>query len=1207
MSDQRGPWSVKGIDERAREAARLAARQRGMTLGEYLNDLLIEEPEAARAARPKPTAEASYAEDMPQRMTSRLTEMPGSADALARLTQRIEAVEAKSALAITGIDQSVIGLVRRLENAEAGNIEVVGHVDHVLDDVRKTHEALQGKIAELESDDTATRSLEALRSLEGALGKLAAHVYEENELAQSESEAIKARVEGGFSEVNERVEGIEVRIESTLAEATKRVEKAVESAELRTEGSAKHLSERFTALEEKVAAKMARVDDVSSRMDHVESDVSGALTSMEGLMTRIQQRLNTAEETTNGAMRALETTFDALDRRIDAVAAQASPQKAEALREQFEERFESLAASLQASVEKARAELADEIERTAAAVNPDAVVKLQNQLGEVFERVETSEARQARAIEDVAADITKLGTSLEQRVSMVEQGGSGNVAEAVTEVARQQIARLTAEVDARLQAVEAREAGAIGKVGDHVGDLAGRMEKRIMESEHRSAKAIEQVGEQVAGVATRLKHRQDDIATSISSHLEEHARTQDEKLNETLDRVTQRMERAHEEARQTISPVRKAMASLVTRIEALEDGRAPCGAQDAGGDDAPKASVKDFAARMAATETRNKRPADTFSEGLDLTRLDNWRDGLDDDDDKREVADASAPFGQAADTDPLPPEPAFDDAVKGLEIDPLDELEGERESGFAGADDPHGGEEVRDRDIFAREDDFESVDLPDFDAQPTGESDDTDEALLHPVGDDEIPDDWEVAPDGLPPVETVVEEVEREDYLARARRAAKAASAESAASFDAPRLKARVPKVGKPVMIAASAIAVAAVAGGGVLYLRGKSDDAVSASNATVETPVMPVAQAEVTVSGESGLPASGGELSGAQPDDVEAELFAEVTATETNAPTTPAPIAAEPLPSEAEIVETAPVERPQPVSAPAPVRAPIEVPSIERAARSGDRIAQYQLGVEALGEGRVSEGVGLIEASARSGLPIAQYRLSKLYENGTGLPRDIAEARRWTDRAAKGGNVKAMHDLAVFFAEGEGGSQSYAEASVWFRRAAEFGVVDSQFNLAVLYEQGLGVSPDPEQALFWYEVAQRNGDEMAGSRARGLDGQLSRPAIENTRRRAAAFEAKTPLTAPNGVFPPQAWERDSTTSNPVGRAQELLTTLGYRPGPVDGVMGERTRNAIMAFQRSVGQSPTGVVDSALLSSLQEAIGGDPSMASMGLKQPMDF
>ena len=55
---QSGPWSVKGIDHRAREAAREAARDEGMTLGEYLNRLLLEEERGA-PWRPEPPRETA--------------------------------------------------------------------------------------------------------------------------------------------------------------------------------------------------------------------------------------------------------------------------------------------------------------------------------------------------------------------------------------------------------------------------------------------------------------------------------------------------------------------------------------------------------------------------------------------------------------------------------------------------------------------------------------------------------------------------------------------------------------------------------------------------------------------------------------------------------------------------------------------------------------------------------------------------------------------------------------------------------------------------------------------------------------------------------------------------------------------------------------------------------------------------------------------
>ena len=37
-----GPWSVKGIDPKAREVAKDLARRSGLTLGEWLNQMIVD-------------------------------------------------------------------------------------------------------------------------------------------------------------------------------------------------------------------------------------------------------------------------------------------------------------------------------------------------------------------------------------------------------------------------------------------------------------------------------------------------------------------------------------------------------------------------------------------------------------------------------------------------------------------------------------------------------------------------------------------------------------------------------------------------------------------------------------------------------------------------------------------------------------------------------------------------------------------------------------------------------------------------------------------------------------------------------------------------------------------------------------------------------------------------------------------------------------
>jgi hypothetical protein len=58
-----------------------------------------------------------------------------------------------------------------------------------------------------------------------------------------------------------------------------------------------------------------------------------------------------------------------------------------------------------------------------------------------------------------------------------------------------------------------------------------------------------------------------------------------------------------------------------------------------------------------------------------------------------------------------------------------------------------------------------------------------------------------------------------------------------------------------------------------------------------------------------------------------------------------------------------------------------------------------------------------------------------------------------------------------------------------------------------------------------------------------------------------------------------------AATSEPrfVREAQRTLGELGYRPGPIDGVVGRRTQGALARYQRSEGIPVTGHLDTETL------------------------
>ena len=291
-------------------------------------------------------------------------------------------------------------------------------------------------------------------------------------------------------------------------------------------------------------------------------------------------------------------------------------------------------------------------------------------------------------------------------------------------------------------------------------------------------------------------------------------------------------------------------------------------------------------------------------------------------------------------------------------------------------------------------------------------------------------------------------------------------------------------------------------------------------------------------------------------------------------------------LPTEAtESVATATVAPKAPASLNLPkIPKPL---TLERAANEGTPVAQYQWGEARLAAKDYTAGPDFIRRAAQQGLPAAQYRLAKLHEQGLGVPRDMNEARAWTEKAARGGNVKAMHDLAVFFADGEGGPQSYAGAVEWFRKAADFGVVDSQYNLAVLYENGLGISVSQAEALYWYEIAAKNGDTSAPANVDQLREQMTLEDAQTAQRRAANWTRAPQNAAANGSFAAQAWQNGSREQ--VLAVQTVLNGLGYDAGTPDGIAGAGTRTAIRAFQSDSGLPTSGAIDDATVDALNAA------------------
>ncbi|MEL7272375.1 MAG: peptidoglycan-binding protein [Pseudomonadota bacterium] len=283
-----------------------------------------------------------------------------------------------------------------------------------------------------------------------------------------------------------------------------------------------------------------------------------------------------------------------------------------------------------------------------------------------------------------------------------------------------------------------------------------------------------------------------------------------------------------------------------------------------------------------------------------------------------------------------------------------------------------------------------------------------------------------------------------------------------------------------------------------------------------------------------------------------------------------------------------------------------IEVPSsagsraLVAAASSGDPKALFQVGMR-YSDGtdvkrNMTESAKYFTAAAEKGFAPAQYSIGSLYEKGIGVERDVAKAAEWYEKAADQGNARAMHNLAVIHAMGNPPAiQPNMDRAVgWFQKAADYGIKDSQFNLGILYGQGMGVPQNLSESYKWFALAAKTGDSDAAAKRDEVANAMDPDDLAEARVAVNSWSPRKISEAANRVAVPKEWQGKGTRersaaatgSTMVKKAQAMLNQRGFNVGTPDGLIGPKTKRAIMEFQRSADIPVTGKVDSKLVEAL---------------------
>jgi localization factor PodJL len=1180
-----GPWSVKGIDPKARSVARERAQSRGVTLGQYLNSLLLESDAAAAMGMVQdvelddPAPRAGGGDDL-RRMSAEIDV----------LSERLEASQARSSRAVSGLDKSILSLMGKVEASGKAQLGALERVTRAMTEIHSTQTALRSRIDNLESSNQAGPTLTALKALETSLGRLAESVQERlgaveighselrtqvdekvtrvsdkiDEFGRGIDQAVGAAVRsagagvtGRVDQIEQQVTGIERRIEGALGRLTDAASR-FEIFETKTERTATDNARRMErTLETNLDRSRQMSKELLDRVDGIDEKTREAVTSLSDAVARITERIGRAERKSDTAVHVLERSVNEIDERVARVAKNPTGEDIAQIQSLFQKRLDSLAEDLSRPIHAVRADVERRLEEALRSGNPEKIDRIEQTMRQVQEQVRISEARQADAVEAMSAQVERLSRAVDERLRAVEGRGDQRPIEEV----RREMLRLADVIDARLDQADTASrsaAGAIDALRSDIGRLNTSVDDRVQALEQRSASAIDAVGNQVGVVAERLQRRHDEGIQRLSDRIAETAvgsRSLDPaEIERIADRLDERVRDSERRSAEALGQIGEQVARVADRLqnqhqESLRSFEARLADSGRSHEARLGELLADMSRRMdeiGEHSTASLAPVHKTVSSI-ARRLENLEDF------SRSHTTASVPPAVTRDI------PAVTDDFVILEDDPLlakaapaaiAAIEA-ADAGVAGVDPPP-FDRAREALLFAEEAPKAMVT-----ASPTAEPARNIEDLLET--DDVVFAD--PAPDSIfaadPPPDNSPERP-APSYIEEARRAAREGRRVAPAANSGRK------GIGKGPLIASAALAVAVAGGGAFTVMRGKQE--AKAEDFAKLDPSAPIA-------------------SSSNPDAAAADLFGEdIPGTAvTTRPSSRDPAGADLF--EEPAGKAAPGAAPTSATKVAPSGQP-QV-TLADAVRQGDPVALHDYALELLQSGEKAKGVNLLKEAAGRGLVMAEYRLAKLYERGEGVPRDMAASRSWTEKAAIGGNVKAMHDLAVFYAEGDAGPQSYAAAVEWFRQASDMGLVDSQYNLAVLYEQGLGLTQDKAEAAYWYEIAGRGGDQDAARRARSMFSDMQPTQAEQIKRRARAFNPKASIARANGEFGRRPW--DVATPAQLSETQRLLERLGYSPGSADGKLTPKTQDAIRSFEKDNELPVTGEGSVTLLRQLRMA------------------
>ncbi len=271
------PWSVKGIEPEIREAAKVAARKSGMTLGEWLNSAISDQADGPSVIEgtPRPMRAphndsfdraASRLEDIAQQLATIARRETGAAptayqsdarsqdsEQFTRILTRVESNERQTVEAFTAVNERLTTLGRQVTHAiksrdteESPNIQalekavrnIVEHLETSEKRTRDNLKSMQDRLADMTQraqsapNDQVLRQAPAFSQLEDKLVELSRKIeHAENAQPQNLENLLRAELQqltGRIDTVRDNAETLAAKAQTEAVQASQKELRIIE-------------------------------------------------------------------------------------------------------------------------------------------------------------------------------------------------------------------------------------------------------------------------------------------------------------------------------------------------------------------------------------------------------------------------------------------------------------------------------------------------------------------------------------------------------------------------------------------------------------------------------------------------------------------------------------------------------------------------------------------------------------------------------------------------------------------------------------------------------------------------------------------------------------------------------------------------------------------------------------------------------------------